>query len=139
MSGVSGRLVRFLLLASVLLLEACNPAANAPTGSMRGGATENQNWSLEIVDSTLTDAEIHHDDGVTFAQHIHGVDYEVHGGLPGGVKIQRESITITSGSNRLEVKNGLLTANGKNGGSLQEGDKVLLDTDGQLWVNRSKR
>jgi len=138
-SGVSGRLNRCLLLVSVVLLPACNPTANTPQGSTSGNSTKNQNWSVEIVDSTLTDADIHHNDGVTFANSIHGVDYAVHGGLPGSVKIEGKRITITSGSNLLEVKGGLLFVNGKESGSIQEGDKVVLGDDGQLWVNEKKR
>jgi hypothetical protein len=127
------------LLASFVLLQACNPATTGPKESASGKPQDNQYWSVEIVNATLTDADIHHEDGVSYANNIHGVDYEVHGGLPGIVKIHGETITITSGSNRLEVKEGLLTANGKDGGSIQPGDKVLLDTDKQLWVNRKKR
>lgn len=139
MSGVSGRLYRCLLLASMVLLQACDPAANAPKGTVSGRALEDQRWSVEIVDTTLTDADIHHEDGISYANNIHDVDYEVHGALPGVVKIHGESITITSGSNHLEVKEGVLAANGNNGGNIQQGDKVLLDADGQLWINKKKR
>ena len=65
MSGVSGRFNRCLLLASVVLLQACNPATNAPKESVSGRAQDDQRWSVEIVNATLTDTDIHHEDGVS--------------------------------------------------------------------------
>ena len=41
--------------------------------------------------------------------------------------------------NRLEVKNHHLTANGKDGGDIKPGDKVVLDAEGRLWVNNAER
>ena len=137
-SAVLGR-GRFLLLAVVVLLQGCNQASNVPKNSSSGKVQDDQRWSVEIINATLTDVDIHQEDGVSYATNVHGVDYEVHGGLPGLVKIDGETITITSGSNRLEVKDDLLAANGKDGGNIQHGDKVVLDAEGQLWVNKEKR
>jgi hypothetical protein len=47
------------------------------------------------------------------------------------------SIQVDKGS--LEVRDGKVTANGKDGGTLKPGDKVVLDKDGKLFVNGEER
>ena len=130
---------RFLLLGAVVLLQACDRSSNATKGLGSGTPQDDQRWSVDITNATLVDANIYQENGVSYANSVHGVDYEVHGGLPGLVKIEGETITITSASNRLEVKNHHLTANGKDGGDIKPGDKVVLDAEGRLWVNNAER
>jgi hypothetical protein len=50
-----------------------------------------------------------------------------------------ESVEASAGKNKLVVKDGHVTANGKDGGQVKGGDKILLDRDGQLYVNGVKR
>jgi hypothetical protein len=50
-----------------------------------------------------------------------------------------EDVNATAGKNRLEIHGGRLTANGKSYGSLKNGDAVLLNADGQLFVNGQNR
>src|SRR5262249_14757557 len=38
-----------------------------------------------------------------------------------------------------EVKNGKLTANGEDRGTFKKGDKIVLDEEGQLFVNGERR
>jgi hypothetical protein len=37
------------------------------------------------------------------------------------------------------IKDGLLAANGKSYGRLNDGDRILLDKDGAVYVNGEKR
>ncbi len=132
-----GRL--FLLLAAVVMPLGCGQSSNATKGASSSKAQSDQSWSVEITNATLNDAKAYQKDGVSYATNVHGVDYEVHGGLPGSVNIDGETITIANGTNRLEAKDGLLVVNGKDCGSIQHGDEVVLDAEGQVWVNKERR
>jgi hypothetical protein len=71
---------------------------------------------------------------------VNGVSYEVRGrggnSLAQNVEGYRELI---AGSNTLRVKDGHITANGKDAGEVKQGDSVLLDVDGAVTVNGQKR
>ena len=67
------------------------------------------------------------------------ITWEVRG-ESGGVAVGAgEYGTASAGDNKLGVGNGRLTANGGDGGEVKAGDKVVLDKDGQLYVNGVKR
>ena len=67
------------------------------------------------------------------------VTWEVRGPDGGLVVGAGEDGTATVGTHTLVVRNGRLTANGKDGGAVKAGDKILLDKDGQLYVNGVRR
>ena len=50
-----------------------------------------------------------------------------------------QTANTESGKNRLEIKNGQLTVNGDSYGSLANGDKVLVELDGRVFVNGEAR
>ena len=138
-SAVPNRRRRFLLLAALVLLQGCSQSSDATKGSSSGKAQADQGWSVEITNTTLIDAKIYQKDGVSYATNVHGVDYEVHGGLPGFVNIDGDTIHIVNGSNQLEAQDGLLVVNGNDAGNIQHGDKVVLDAEGKLWVNKERQ
>ncbi len=67
------------------------------------------------------------------------VSYEVRGEAGGLTKGMGEGVSAAVGKNRLEVKGGQVRANGKDYGPVKDGDAVLLDKDGQVYVNGEKR
>lgn len=130
-SVVPSRVPRFLLLAVVFLQQGCGRGANFDKVY--------EAYSIDISNTTLENSKISQKDGVSYASNIHGISYEVHGGGPGLTKIDGEAVMITNGPNRLEVKDSRLLANGRDCGAVQNGDKVVLDAEGQLFVNQEKR
>src|SRR5690242_5578764 len=67
------------------------------------------------------------------------VSYEIHGkdgSVSHGVA---ESGTFKAGENRLELKEGHVLANGKDYGPLKKEDTILLDKEGQLFINGETR
>ncbi|MFN0019607.1 MAG: hypothetical protein ACKVP0_15210 [Pirellulaceae bacterium] len=46
-----------------------------------------------------------------------------------------EGSIVSRNKNAVEIANGRVIANGKDGGSLKSGDVVLLDREGRLFVN----
>jgi hypothetical protein len=60
-------------------------------------------------------------------------------GEDGSSRGMGSDVTAHAGSNRLEIKNGRLTANGKSYGTLNDGDFVLLDRDGTVSINGKTR
>ena len=67
------------------------------------------------------------------------VSYEVRGEGDAVTKGITENGSFASGKYTLELKAGRVFANGKDYGSVQEGDSVLLERDGQLFVNGEMR
>jgi len=61
--------------------------------------------------------------------------YEVRGDAGGMTKGTAESVTANVGKQSLEIKDGRLRANGQDYGPLKDGDQVLLDRDGKVYVN----
>jgi hypothetical protein len=68
-----------------------------------------------------------------------GYQYEVKGEDGSSNKGMAEELDVTAGKNRLQIKDGKVTANGKAFGSVKRGDSVLLDRDGKLSVNGEQR
>jgi hypothetical protein len=67
------------------------------------------------------------------------ISWEVRGDSGGVAVGAGEGGTAQAGNNKLVIANGRLTANGKDAGEFKNGDKVLLDKDGQIYVNGEKR
>ena len=68
-----------------------------------------------------------------------GYQYEVRGEDGSSNQGMAEELDVTAGKNRLRIKDGNVTANGKAYGSVERGDSVLLDRDGTLSVNGEQR
>jgi hypothetical protein len=68
-----------------------------------------------------------------------GYLYEVRGEDGSSNKGMAEQLDVTAGKNRLQIKDGKVTANGKAYGAIKRGDSVLLDRDGKLSVNGEQR
>jgi hypothetical protein len=68
------------------------------------------------------------------------VNYEVRGEDGGGTITGRSDEGVhTAGKNRLQIKDGRILANEKDFGAVKEGDKVVLDKDGRVFVNGEER
>ena len=48
-------------------------------------------------------------------------------------------VDITLGANHLEIKGNRVLANGKDKGTVKDGDSIVLDNQGLLFVNQQKR
>jgi hypothetical protein len=49
------------------------------------------------------------------------------------------TVDASSGKNRLQIQEGRMTVNGRSYGALKNGDSVLVDQDGQVFVNKEVR
>jgi len=132
-------LPRFLLVAIVIALQGCGRTPNSSNVQGAGNGRFDGVYSIDITNATLENSKIWQENGVSYAHNIHGISYEVHGGGPGLTKIEGETVTITNGPNHLEFKTGRLLANGRDCGAVQQGDNVVLDVEGQLFINQEKR
>ncbi len=71
---------------------------------------------------------------------VDGVAYEVRGTKGNGsVFIIGGRVEITKGANKLQFRDGKLIANGRDAGTVNTGDEVLLDENGKLFVNKQER
>jgi hypothetical protein len=70
---------------------------------------------------------------------INGISYEVHGGPAQSIEVINNAIKIASGKNVIEIKDGRISLNGKDRGSIKSGDSLVLDAESQLSVNGEKR
>ena len=69
-----------------------------------------------------------------------GVSYEIRGsGHASESRSANGDIEANLGSNRLEIKDGRLQANGKDYGPVKKGDEVILDEKGEVAVNGTIR
>ncbi len=48
-------------------------------------------------------------------------------------------VDVTLGVNHLEIKGNRVLANGKDKGTVKDGDSIVLDNQGLLFVNQQKR
>ena len=104
----------FLLGCFVVALCGCNPSNST------GGPS-------------LPDPNVHMGD-------VDGYRYELHGdSVLNYQQLGENDRRVTSGSNWLEVKAGELIANGKEYGPVNRGDMIVLDAQGQVFVNNRKR
>lgn len=68
------------------------------------------------------------------------VSYEIRG--TGGVvagRVSPEDGSFSSGESRLEFRGGRVVVNGEDCGRVDDGDTVLLDRDGRVYVNGTPR
>jgi hypothetical protein len=65
-----------------------------------------------------------------------GISYELRGsGHPSESRSANGDIEASLGPNRLEIKGGRVLANGKDYGPVKQGDKVMVDATGQVFLN----
>ena len=69
------------------------------------------------------------------------VNYEIRDPAGGFAKGTGSFAAVTAGGDtlKLEIKDARVWANGKDGGTLKEGDSVVLDKEGRLTVNGQPR
>jgi hypothetical protein len=70
---------------------------------------------------------------------LNGIQWEVRGVGQIEQRTNNDEASVSVGSNRLEIKGGRLTVNGRAAGEVKPGDSILLDRDGQLTVNGQPR
>ncbi len=70
----------------------------------------------------------------------HGVSYMVCGkGQASEKLLANGDVDVTLVANHLEIKGNRVLANGKDKGTVKNGDSIVLDNQGLLFVNQQKR
>jgi hypothetical protein len=65
--------------------------------------------------------------------------YEVRGEGAVSHGTASEPLSVSAGKNALTIKDGRLTVNGKDYGTVKSGDSIVVDRDGQVSINGAKR
>ena len=73
------------------------------------------------------------------ARPVAGYDFEVRRAGGGHTKGQSATFSIDDNTNRVQLKDGRLTVNGKEYGPIADGGKILVDENANVTVNGQPR